>query len=455
MLEALFGPKLLTKSGTRSTQAALGQKKLIFVYFTKQFDTPCQSFMEMLADMYFKHEEKEIEVVFVSSDVNEENFANYYFEMPWAAVPYARDDIAQALRQRFAVEAVPTVAVLKADGECVTNRGHDTLRESRSFRQVLQAWLPANKSAQRVVDLLGDTLLTKEGPKPTSEVLNNKLGILLYFSAHWCPPCREFTPLLADSYSQHTANDFEVVFVSNDQDDESFAEYFSEMPWVAVPFSSNDVRNRLCEEYSVRGIPKLVVLDNREGELEMIAVNGVSQVRALGSLAKCAKAWGMQEAQEADPAPEVGEGANSPFCDLLGTELATHDGVKPTAEVLQGKKAVLLYFSAHWCPPCRGFTPQLADKYRHTLQTRTDVEVVFVSSDRSHTDFQGYFSDMPWTAVPYDKAELRQKLGEDFGVRGIPTLVVLNARGDIVNQNGRREVAESTDLAEALGKMGL
>ena len=40
------------------------------------------------------------------------------------------------------------------------------------------------------------------------------------------------------------------------------------------------------------------------------------------------------------------------------------DFVKVNAdEALKDKKFVGFYFSAHWCPPCRGFTPVLKDFY--------------------------------------------------------------------------------------------
>ena len=51
----------------------------------------------------------------------------------------------------------------------------------------------------------------------------------IYFSAHWCPPCRMFTPELVKIYEQCKAEgkSFEVVFVSSDRDEASFAEYLT------------------------------------------------------------------------------------------------------------------------------------------------------------------------------------------------------------------------------------
>jgi len=54
---------------------------------------------------------------------------------------------------------------------------------------------------------------------------------------HNCPPCREFTPLLACLYEELNEDEkvFEVVFFSGDKSQEQFDEYYSEMPWLALP----------------------------------------------------------------------------------------------------------------------------------------------------------------------------------------------------------------------------
>ena len=61
-------------------------------------------------------------------------------------------------------------------------------------------------------------------------------NVLLYFSAHWCPPCRAFRPKLTEAYDNIKANDdaLEVVFISSDRDQASFDELFATMSWLAL-----------------------------------------------------------------------------------------------------------------------------------------------------------------------------------------------------------------------------
>jgi nucleoredoxin len=59
----------------------------------------------------------------------------------------------------------------------------------------------------------------------------------------------------------------------------------------------------------------------------------------------------------------------------------------PRAATLKDKH-VALYFSAHWCPPCQRFTPELAETYKAIKAARDDFELVFVSGDRNAAQFR-------------------------------------------------------------------
>merc|ERR1719375_2464646 len=97
------------------------------------------------------------------------------------------------------------------------------------------------------------------------------------------------------------------------------------------------------------------------------------------------------------------------FTDLLGAKLLGKDGEVDTETALSGKAAVALYFSGHWCPPCRGFTPQLAEWYTSNLKAK-GLEIVFVSSDSDVEAWREYLPSHPWLALPYADRDREQAL---------------------------------------------
>ncbi|XP_053372685.1 uncharacterized protein LOC123560570 [Mercenaria mercenaria] len=122
-----------------------------------------------------------------------------------------------------------------------------------------------------IMELVGESVIDGKGNEVSvKEICKDKTVIGIYFSASWCPPCRSFTPVLSRF---HKANDKDlvVIFVSSDIDQASFDEYFGEMPWYAVPYSSSNKKEQLREKYASRGIPNLVVL-RPNGEI--IEANG-------------------------------------------------------------------------------------------------------------------------------------------------------------------------------------
>jgi nucleoredoxin len=86
----------------------------------------------------------------------------------------------------------------------------------------------------------------------------------LYFSASWCPPCREFTPGFVDAYNKLRAlyPELEVVLVCADRSAGDMLKYMQtdHMTWAAVKFDltrSLGEINRYCGD----GIPCLVLVD--------------------------------------------------------------------------------------------------------------------------------------------------------------------------------------------------
>lgn len=85
-----------------------------------------------------------------------------------------------------------------------------------------------------------------------------------------------FTPILAAVYDEinTAAKRFEVVFVTSDQDTASWKEYFSTMPWIAIPFGDARIPG-LKAKYGVKGIPTLVIISPTGKEISRTARDDV------------------------------------------------------------------------------------------------------------------------------------------------------------------------------------
>jgi len=265
-LARLLGEKLLGKTGLLRTSEALNGASYVGLYFSGAWCPPCRGFTPQLAAMYSEaFSGKGMEIVFVSSDKGESEFNDYFGEMPWVALPFEKRDVKETLSKKCKVNGIPSFVVLGPDGKIITTEGRKAVTNDPKGEKY--PWSPrtAAEMAKMVLDTLGSEALTNIGSK----------AIGIYFSAHWCPPCRGFTPKLAEFYKDGLKDKMEIFFVSSDRDQASFDEYFAEMPWQALPYEKREEKAALSDAFGVSGIPAFVVLNN-DGTL--ITTDGRSKV---------------------------------------------------------------------------------------------------------------------------------------------------------------------------------
>lgn len=155
------------------------------------------------------------------------------------------------------------------------------------------------------------------------------------------------------------------------------------------------------------------------------------------------------EKTDDEASPELQQG---PFIDLLGPTLLSIEMTSPTSaqlkeeltnDALRGKKVVGLYFSADWCGPCRQFTPELVKFYEKVNKRRKDdFQIVWISRCRDVQSYGQYFTEMKWLAIPPQEAmgERGQLLGEKYGVKSIPSLVLLDDVGNLITKDARNQI---------------
>ncbi len=121
----------------------------------------------------------------------------------------------------------------------------------------------SRKTTVPLKDTLKASIVDARGSTVDAAPLLETDYLLFYFSAHWCPPCKAFTPRFVDFYNTHGGGRlFQAMLVSSDKSEEKMLSYMREtkMPWPAMRFDSAGAKV-LKENYSGAGIPRLVLVD--------------------------------------------------------------------------------------------------------------------------------------------------------------------------------------------------
>ncbi|KAL0016918.1 hypothetical protein SO802_003987 [Lithocarpus litseifolius] len=184
--------------------------------------------------------------------------------MPWLAIPFSDLETKKALSRKFDIEGIPCLVILQPNN----NKDDAKLHEGVElvYRYGVRAF-PFTK--ERLENLLEEEREKHERQALTNLITNHDRDYLLGHPSPKQVPvaslvvCSEVNPHLQKIKQMLVENgdqeDFEIVFVSNDRDQESFDSYFNALPWLALPFGDPTVKE-LAKHFDVHGIPCLIII---------------------------------------------------------------------------------------------------------------------------------------------------------------------------------------------------
>ncbi|XP_052205045.1 probable nucleoredoxin 1 [Diospyros lotus] len=438
---------LIRNNGDQVKIESLKGKK-VGLYFSASWCGPCRRFTPNLVDVYTELSHYgDFEIVFVSGDEDEESFQGYFAKMPWLAIPFSDSDTRDNLDGLFKVMGIPHLVILDENGKASTDEGVQIIQDygvdaypfsSEKIKEIKEEEEAARREQSLksvLVSRSRDFVISADDKKvPVSELEGKTVG--LYFSASSYRPCLQFNTKLIEVYEKLKAKgeNFEVVMIPLDDDEDSFKQAFGRMPWFSLPFKDKSC-GKLARYFDLSTIPSLVIIgpDGKTLQSDVVETIGEHGVQAYPfTPEKFAELEEMEKAKrEAQTLESILVSGGLDF--VIGK-----DGVKVPISDLVGK-TILLYFSAHWCPPCRAFMPKLVEAY-HQIKAKDDAfEVIFISSDRDQNSFEEFFSKMPWLALPFGD-ERKSSLSRTFKVQGIPMVVALGPSGRTVTTEARELV---------------
>lgn len=133
----------------------------------------------------------------------------------------------------------------------------------------------------------------------------------------------------------------------------------------------------------------------------------------------------------------------------LALTFTASDGRKVDLETLKGK-VVLIDFWSTWCAPCVGELPRM--KTTHDKLHAQGFEILGISFDQDKDTLTRFLQkeQIPWPQF-FDGKGWRNQFAQEFGINSIPTMWLVDKRGNLRDINARSATDEKVRklLAEA------
>jgi len=119
----------------------------------------------------------------------------------------------------------------------------------------------------------------------------------------------------------------------------------------------------------------------------------------------------------------------------LDIKFKSVDGRDVNLASLKGK-VVLVDFWATWCGPCVAELPHVLEAYEKLHDK--GFEIVGISFDREKSELESFIKEkkMPWPQYFPAKPE-ENEFGTKFGISSIPTMWLVDKKGNLADMNGR------------------
>ncbi|XP_060591758.1 uncharacterized protein LOC132746575 [Ruditapes philippinarum] len=124
----ILGETVINSEGEEVIVEQICKDKIaIGIYFSAQWCSPCRSFTPILK-RFFEENAKDFAVVFVSSDIDQSAFDEYFSTMPWYAVQYTDTELKEQLTAKYKIRGTPSIVVLRPGGEVIEENGRSTIQ---------------------------------------------------------------------------------------------------------------------------------------------------------------------------------------------------------------------------------------------------------------------------------------------------------------------------------------